>query len=213
MRIQLFGHQISDIGWGQPPLFCISSVLMGSKTINVQAFPQVNVTHVDAGQAKAMGDLDEAIQAANGAYQGLLKTAKGVITMYAMTHNGECPLSVPVGVEQGFDYGLGCKFPDTCHCPKHPFTECATRARFSDPGIQTNAIISTFGYCRTGTWVYVASAIILLLLVASLIYFLAKRKWTEYSIERMEYKMQLISLKNHNIYIYRDNKNISQSIY
>ncbi|CAK8985652.1 unnamed protein product [Durusdinium trenchii] len=156
-------------------------LLLASPVLSFRADSQVNLTHTKESHKQTLlgvnGVLADAINGANALYRVALTAAVIPITGYAMMHDGECPPSVSIiNVDGGFDYGLGCKFPDVCHCPKHPFNQCATASRFSDPDIRTKAFISTFGYCRTGTWVYVCSAIIILLLIGSIIYYVAKRR-------------------------------------
>ena len=118
------------------------------------------------------------IQNSNVVYRQILLRAKQIITLYAMTNHGECPSSVPIGLDPGYSYGLGCKFPDACHCPKSPFTVCYTRGLFSHPGILTSNVIETFGYCRTGLWVFICGGIVVVAVIGLLIYFVKKR-WSK----------------------------------
>ena len=102
------------------------------------------------------------------------------IKAYAVSNNGECPSNIVdalpnhISDGSGFEYGIGCHLPDTCRCPKSPFMVCATAPRWSDPGVATKQFINQFGYCRTGNWVFIATGLLVLGVVASLIYFLKK---------------------------------------
>ena len=119
--------------------------------------------------------MDKAVKNADKAYRKILSRAKTVISLYALANNGECPHSVPVGLETGYSFGLGCHFPDTCHCPNSPFKVCYTRALFTQPGILTQTVIQSFGYCRTGIWVFISGGFVMIAVVALIIYFVVKR--------------------------------------
>ncbi|CAL1150624.1 unnamed protein product [Cladocopium goreaui] len=135
-----------------------------------------SVSHeIETIAANETGDIDKAIKNANVAYRQILLRAKQIITLYAMTNNGECPSSVPLGLETGYSYGLGCKFPDACHCPKSPFSVCYTRGLFSQPNILTSNVIETFGYCRTGLWVFICGGLVVVAVIGLVIYFVKKR--------------------------------------
>ena len=112
------------------------------------------------------------------------KVTEGIqmgIKAYAATHHGACPESIFQAAPNykndgsGFDYGVGCHLPDTCHCPMSPLMVCATATRWSDPGVATKHFISEFGYCRTGAWVFITAAILAVGVVAGVVYFLKKR--------------------------------------
>jgi hypothetical protein len=167
-------------------------VLMGKSSINghvVMFHGQIPTTGQEHGTALShsvsheietiaaneTGDIDKAIKNANVAYRQILLRAKQIITLYAMTNNGECPSSVPLGLETGYSYGLGCKFPDACHCPKSPFSVCYTRGLFSQPNILTSNVIETFGYCRTGLWVFICGGLVVVAVIGLVIYFVKKR--------------------------------------
>ena len=102
------------------------------------------------------------------------------IKAYAATHHGACPESIFQAVPNykndgsGFDYGIGCHLPDTCHCPMSPLMVCATATRWSDPGAATKQFINQFGYCRTGAWVFITAGILAVGIVAGGVYLLKK---------------------------------------
>ncbi|CAJ1373926.1 unnamed protein product [Effrenium voratum] len=113
-------------------------------------------------------DIDGAIAQASMVHQQMLKVAKTGITGYAAVNGARCPTSVPgmnMAVEDGYDYGAGCKWQETCLCPNSPYYVCATTGRISNPSGFTGVFISTFGYCRMGWWVFVGGGALVVMLL------------------------------------------------
>ncbi|CAJ1373924.1 unnamed protein product [Effrenium voratum] len=119
--------------------------------------------------SNATGDgMDSAIAQASMVHQQMLKVAKTGITGYAAVNGARCPTSVPgmnMAVEDGYDYGAGCKWQETCLCPNSPYYVCATTGRISNPSGFTGVFISTFGYCRMGWWVFVGGGALVVMLL------------------------------------------------
>ena len=132
-------------------------------------------------QMMSFPGLDGVADAMDNMQKKFVEAIQVGIKAYASSNHGECPTNIMDAAPNhksdgsGFDYGIGCHLPDTCKCPKSPFMACATAARWSDPGAATKQFISQFGYCRVGNWVFIATGILVVGVVASLVYFLKKR--------------------------------------
>ncbi|CAJ1373927.1 unnamed protein product [Effrenium voratum] len=128
--------------------------------------------------SNATGDgMDGAIAQASMVHRSMLNVAKTAITGYSTLNGGRCPEKVPgmeMAMEEGFDYGAGCRWQDTCTCPYSPFYTCATTGRISNPSGFTGVFVSTFGYCRVGAWVFLSSGAVVVMLVGGVVYLATK---------------------------------------
>mmetsp|Transcript_7420 Transcript_7420/g.12120 ORF Transcript_7420/g.12120 Transcript_7420/m.12120 type:complete len:209 (+) Transcript_7420:66-692(+) len=90
-----------------------------------------------------------------------------------------CPKEFDM-IPDGYDYGVGCGLKDIgCKCPSF-LDVCATSPRMGKAEDLQNLItrlsVSQLGYCRTGAWVFILSAVLVLGLLGGIGFFIYKKR-------------------------------------
>eukprot|EP00438_Fugacium_kawagutii_P013386 Skav216492 [mRNA] locus=scaffold1123:506519:507097:- [translate_table: standard] len=90
-----------------------------------------------------------------------------------------CPTKFP-SIPDGYEYGVGCGLTEIgCTCPSF-LDVCATSPRMGKAEDFENMIVrlsvQQLGYCRTGAWVFILSAVLVLVALGGIGYFVYKKR-------------------------------------